>query len=152
MKRTLFISQPHGIGDILFIQKIILHYASLGFQVVVPIWDKLSWMLYYILPYENVEYPLLSVKNGVYTGNFKFADIFFFLNTAADDFHDPGSHVYKSPVIYNGEDGENSVVFLALGASYIRCNDKMMPSKYNFVGHGFLGLDEICPPQASPAC
>src|ERR1700679_656386 len=137
MRRTLLISQPHGIGDILFIQKIILNYACRGFQVIVPIWDRFAWMRYYILPHQNVEYPLLSVNNGTYTGNFKFSDVFFFLNAAADNFDDPGSDVYKSPVIYDGEDPENSVVFLALGASYIRCNDKMMPSKYNFVGMDF---------------
>ena len=133
-KKTCMICQPHGIGDILFVQKIILHYAELGFHVVVPILERLSWMRYYIVPHEDVEYPLISVRDGVWGGGFKFANIFLALHAASSGQQNKENASYANPVLYNGGDEENSFIFLALGSSYQWLKENMMPAKYLYAG------------------
>jgi hypothetical protein len=136
-QKTIIICQPFGIGDILFIQKIIHHYASLGFRVVVPILDTFAWMRYYIAQRENVEYPLLKIKNGALGGDFKFADAFMSLSAAAGPQGDLSTGTFKTPILYNDGDEENGFIFLALGSSYMWLKDKVMPAKYRFVNLDF---------------
>ncbi len=132
-RKTIMICQPFGIGDLLFIQKIILHYASKGFNVVTPIWEGVSWMRHYLAPHQNVEYPLVKVApDGVVSGDFKFAEPFFRLSDAAGPNGDVSTGTFKTPLLYNGGDEENGFIFLALGSSYMWLNDKVMPSKYRF--------------------
>ena len=43
-KQVIMIDQPQGIGDILFIQKIVRHFADKGFKVVLPVAEKYRWV------------------------------------------------------------------------------------------------------------
>jgi hypothetical protein len=137
-QKTIMICQPFGIGDVLFVQKIILHYASRGFRVVVPILDIIAWMRHYIVPHQNVEYPLIKVDSyTTVSGDFKFAEAFLALSDASGPRGDYSTGTFKTPVIYNAGDEENSFIFLALGSSYQWLNDKLMPAKYHFVDLDF---------------
>lgn len=135
MKKTLFVSQPFGIGDLLFIQKIIRHYADAGYRVVVPIIDSLAWMRYYLLPYEGVEYPIVNRRHGQWFGDFKFADIFIELYKKA--LFETDNPLFDSLVVYNGGDEDAGFYFLPISESYVHLKDKLMPAKYNFVKLGF---------------
>lgn len=134
-RTTAMISQAFGIGDILFIQKMILRYASLGFRVVVPIEDRLSWMRYYLVPREGVEYPLLSKRKGEWLGTFQNADAFLKLSHAAAT--DKTTELYKKPIYFKGDTEEDSFVFLPIASSYELLSGKMMPAKYDYVGMEF---------------
>ncbi|MFA5041784.1 MAG: hypothetical protein WC464_09160, partial [Bdellovibrionales bacterium] len=133
LRKTIMICQPFGIGDVLFIQKIIHHYASRDFKVVVPILDAIGWMRYYLAPRKNVEYPLISVKDGVASGDFKFAEPFFSLSDAAGPKGDFSTGTFKTPILYNRGDEVDGFIFLALGSSYKWLNDTVMSSKYRYV-------------------
>ncbi|MFA5041105.1 MAG: hypothetical protein WC464_05685 [Bdellovibrionales bacterium] len=133
-KKTCMICQPHGIGDILFIQKIIRNYADFGYRVVVPIAQNLSWLRAYLAPHEDIAYPLMTMNNGAWYGDFKFASIFLGLHEASRAPADTKELSFKSPIVYNGGDPENGFTFIALGSSYQWLNDNMMTSKYRFVG------------------
>ncbi len=134
-KPTMMIGQAFGIGDVLFIQKIIHHYADMGFHVVAPILNNISWIRYYIKPHPNVEYPVLLSRRGHFTGSFKFADIYTQLYEGM--LRDVKNPLYKTAIIYNEADIDNGFIFLPLSSSYAALNDKLMPSKYNFVGLDF---------------
>jgi len=58
MKKPCYVYQPVGIGDILFIQKLVRHYADSGHRVVCPILDRFEWLLP-TLAYPGVSYPLI---------------------------------------------------------------------------------------------
>ena len=51
--KICLIYQPCGLGDILFIQKIVKHWTNLGFRVILPVVYELEWLNDYI---ENVDF------------------------------------------------------------------------------------------------
>ena len=56
----IMIDQPHGIGDVMFIQKIVRRYADMGFKVIYPLLDRHAWAANYFEPHPNVEYQILG--------------------------------------------------------------------------------------------
>ena len=137
MKRTVFICQPFGIGDILFIQKIILHFAEIGYHVVVPIIDTLAWIRYYLRPHPDVDYPIINRNGGKWTGDFKFADLYVQLYAGA--FFEMDNPIYNVPVVYKDADPEEGFIFFALNTSGDRLKSKLMPAKYEFAGLDYSG-------------
>jgi hypothetical protein len=135
MKKTVFICQPFGIGDILFIQKIILHFASAGYHVVVPIIDSLDWMRYYLIPHPDVEYPTIKRNGGKWSGNFKHAGLYVQMYAGA--FFELDNPVYNVPLLYKDGDPEEGFMFVALNTSGDRLQKKLMPAKYEFLGLDF---------------
>jgi hypothetical protein len=130
-KKTCLICQPFGIGDILFIQKIVHYFADQGYRVVVPILDSLSWMRYYLLPRDDVEYPLIKTTKGPWHGDFEHAEIFLSLYYKC--FFEPENELFKKPIVFNDGDPETGFYFIALSESYKTLHENLMPAKYKFV-------------------
>ena len=57
--KTCFVYQPQGIGDMIFIQKIVHHYKALGYKIIFPLFEYYSWMIPY-LSQDMVEFPLIN--------------------------------------------------------------------------------------------
>lgn len=48
MQKQIIISQPFGLGDLLFIEPIFRHFHEQGYQVFCPVDDHYYWLMYYI--------------------------------------------------------------------------------------------------------
>lgn len=75
--KTCFIYQPQGTGDIIFIQKIIHHYKSLGYKIVFPLYPYFIWLKEY-LAQDLVEFPMLGADRTIQEP-FENSDRFFYL-------------------------------------------------------------------------
>jgi hypothetical protein len=123
MKRACYVYQPVGIGDILFIQKLVKHYADGGYRVVCPILDKFEW-LRPSLAYPDVSYPLIRGRSVQF---FDHCQEFFALAKRSDE--DLANPVYWRPV------ETPHFLFLPLGSSHRRYGDhRVMPCKYESSG------------------
>ena len=112
----IFIDQPHGIGDYLFIQKIAKHYAGKGLDVVVPILDRIKWVADYLEPHPKISCPVLGT-------DYEFSNDFTNLHNQTS------KNPFKSPVKF-----ADKFVFLPVGSSYQAVKGSMMTSKYSFLG------------------
>lgn len=126
MKKPCFICQPFGIGDILFIQKIIRHCAAQGLRVIVPLRPDLRWLRYHLLPHPDIEYPLLKEVNGRYQGDFEFSETFLELWRMSE--HNLEDERFNYPL------SNNDFMFLGLAALWKRLPNNLMPGKYEFAG------------------
>jgi hypothetical protein len=123
MKRSCYVHQPLGIGDILYIQKLVKHYADSGYRVVCPILDKFEWMQP-TLAYPGVSYPLIR---GRAVQPFEHCQEFFALAKRADE--DIENPVFRHPV------DTPHFLFLPLGPSHHRFGaHRVMPAKYEMCG------------------
>jgi hypothetical protein len=103
--KTCIIKQPAGIGDILFCQGIVKHYADNGYHVVYPLKSNLTYLKDY-LTYPNVEFCDID-------SNFAYKE-----------------HYSSDVSIFN-----DNFVFLNLDTSFrYTPNDGIMPSKYQMIG------------------
>jgi len=113
--KTCFIYQPSGVGDILFTQKIAQHYKNLGYKIVWPLYEYVSWMKEY-LPTDGISYPILSNDRKILEP-FEYSDKFYYLmgSTYA---------LFRKPVV-------------ALDFIYVSCgpatliDNEMMTAKYD---------------------
>jgi len=133
MKKTCLIHQQQGIGDLIFIQKIIRKYEEDGFNVICPILiqhrairDRFSS--------EHVRYPLISEQSTLME-NFEFALEHIYLVSQCESHF--GDSLFSKPI------DAGDFVFLALGPSYKRLPaDGMLQSKYRLAGMEFSGWQD----------
>jgi len=111
---TCFIYQPQGVGDIIFIQKVVHHYKNLGYKVIFPLYEYFGWLRPY-LEQEQVEYPLLSNDRKIMEP-FWASDRYYYLmgSTYA---------LFRKPVV------AVDFIYLSCGPSTLD-NSEMMTSKY----------------------
>jgi ADP-heptose:LPS heptosyltransferase len=131
-KVICLVGQPCGIGDIMFIQKILHHFADKGFRVVLPIFEQYAWLRYYLAPHADISYPLIFTSAEKWQCDFEHFDLFLSFGEGAMAQDNPDNAVYGSPVLYRGEGGP--MLFLSLSTSYQWRREKMMPSKYLMTG------------------
>jgi hypothetical protein len=62
--KTCFIYQPQGVGDIIFIQKIVHQYKKLGYKIVFPLYEYYNWIIPY-LEQKNISFPLIFQINSI---------------------------------------------------------------------------------------
>ncbi len=113
--KTCFIYQPQGVGDIIFIQKIVHHYKKLGYKIVFPLFEFYSWIIPYIES-QRVSFPLLN-NDRTLRDQFEFCDQFYYLMGSTDA-------LFRKPVI------ADDFIYLSCGPSTTERND-MMTGKYN---------------------
>ena len=75
--KTCLIYQPQGVGDIIFIQKIVQHYKNLGYKITFPLYPYFVWMRPY-LEQPDVEFPMLSNERTILEP-FQYSEQFFYL-------------------------------------------------------------------------
>ena len=124
MKKTCFIHQQQGIGDIIFIQKIVRKYGEQGFNVVCPILIQHRVARDYMST-ENAHYPLISEESKL-LDSFDFAREYIDLVSQCES--DDKATLFTKPV------DRGDYVFLALGPSYRRVPGGLMQSKYALAG------------------
>ena len=111
----IMIDQPHGIGDVMFIQKIVKRYADMGFKVVFPLLDRHYWIASYFESHPNVEYQILGT-------DFEYSNEFTKLH------NETANKPFTSPIRHS-----DKFVFLPIGSAYQAMNGSMMTSKYSFL-------------------
>ncbi len=125
MKRVCLIHQQQGIGDLLFIQKIVKKYCQEGFNVICPILTQHKIILNCVTT-ETARYPLISEKSALLE-SFEYARDHIFLVSACETHF--GDSLFARPL------DAGDFVFLALGPSYKRFpEDGVMLSKYRLAG------------------
>ncbi len=70
-EKICLIYQPCGLGDILFIQKIVHHWKNLGFKVILPVVYELAWLNDYI---DDVDFVSWGDKDRLLTHRDKLPD------------------------------------------------------------------------------
>jgi hypothetical protein len=113
--KTCFIYQPQGVGDIVFIQKIVHHYKNLGYKIVFPLFEFYSWMIPY-LKTPRVSFPLMNNDRSL-KDEFAFSDQFYYLMGSTDA-------LFRKPVI------ADNFIYLSCGPSTTE-RDQMMTGKYS---------------------
>lgn len=125
MQKVCLIHQPQGIGDILFIQKIVKKYCQDGFNVICPVKNEHK-IVRNCVTTESARYPLISGKSTLLE-NFEFARDYIFLISACETHF--GDSLFARPL------DAGDFVFLGLGPSYKRFpDDGVMQSKYRLAG------------------
>jgi hypothetical protein len=125
MKRICLIHQQQGLGDLLYIQKIVRKYSDDGFVVICPILNQHK-IVRDCLSSESARYPLISEKS-VLLETFDFAREHIYLVTQCETHF--GDSLFTRPV------DTGDFIFLALGPSYKRLTgDGLMRSKYRLAG------------------
>jgi len=112
--KSCFIYQPHGIGDILFVQKIVHHYKSLGYRIIFPIIDYYKWAIPYLVQ-DNVEFV-------VFTNDRQIIEPF--------DYSEQIKYFMKAPVLFEKPVHTFDFVYLHCGFSSFDEN-QLMRSKYS---------------------
>jgi hypothetical protein len=112
--KTCFIYQPQGIGDIIFIQKIVHQYKKLGYKIVFPLFEYYSWIIPY-LEQKNISFPLIN-NDRTLKGTFEFSDQFYYLMGSTNA-------VFRKPII------SEDFIYLSCGPSTTERNH-MMTGKY----------------------
>jgi len=134
MKKVCLIHQQQGIGDLLFIQKIVRKYSDDGFEVICPILNQHKIVRQYFST-ESARYPLISEK-GVLLETFDFAREHVYLVTQCETHF--GDSLFTKPI------DAGDFVFLALGPSYKRLpGDGIMRSKYRLAGIDSTGWQDF---------
>src|SRR5262245_32472053 len=110
MKTTCLIHQQQGIGDLIFIQKIIKKYAENGYNVICPIRIQHRVIRDHFSS-DQVRYPLISEQSTLLE-NFEFAREHVDLVSRCE------SHIGDSSFTEPFDGGD--FVFLALGPAYKR--------------------------------
>lgn len=124
MNKTCLIHQQQGIGDLIFIQKIIAKYVENNFNVICPIKVEHRVIKDHFST-DRVQYPLISEQSTLLEG-FDFArEHIRLVSECETNFEDSR---FAAP--YDAGD----LVFLALGPAYRRLQDGLMLSKYRLVG------------------
>jgi hypothetical protein len=124
MKKTCLIHQQQGIGDLIFIQKIVRKYVENNFNVICPIKIEHRVIRDHFSA-EAVRYPLIS-EDGKLLERFEFDHEHVRLVSECEtDFADAR---FAAP-FHRGD-----FVFLALGPAYRRVADGLMLSKYLLAG------------------
>jgi hypothetical protein len=141
MKKTCLIHQPQGLGDLLFIQKIVKKYCEDGFNVICPILSRHK-IVQNCLTTESAHYPLISDK-GVILESFDFARDHVFLVGACETHR--GESLFTKPL------DAGDFVFLALGPSYKRLPEGLMLSKYGLAGIDSSGWQDFVTITRNPA-
>jgi hypothetical protein len=113
--RTCFIYQPQGVGDIVFIQKIVHHYRKLGYKIVFPLFEFYSWIIPY-LQGPNISFPLIN-NDRTLKDSFEFSEQFYYLMGSTNA-------LFRKPVI------SDEFIYLSCGPSTTERND-MMVGKYS---------------------
>jgi len=113
--KTCFIYQPQGVGDIIFIQKVIHHYKSLGYKIVWPLYPYFIWLKEY-LAQDGVEFPLLGGDRKIFEP-FENSEKFFYLmgSTYA---------LFRKPVV------ALDFIYLSCGPATLDA-EEMMTAKYS---------------------
>ena len=125
MKKTCLIHQQQGVGDLIFIQKIVRQYSEDGFNVICPILNQHK-VIRNLFSTESARYPLISDKS-VLLESFDFAQEHVYLVTQCETHF--GDSLFTKPI------DAGDFVFLALGPSYKRLPaDGLMESKYRLAG------------------
>ena len=124
MKKTCLIHQQQGIGDLIFIQKIIGKYVENDFNVICPIKIEHRVIKDHFST-ERVHYPLISAESTL-VERFPFdQDHVRLVSECETNFADSR---FARP--YEAGD----FVFLALGPAYRQLPDGLMLSKYRLAG------------------
>jgi len=113
--KSCFIYQPHGIGDILFVQKIVHYYKTLGYKIIFPIIEYYQWAIPY-LAQENVEFPIFTNDRQIIEP-FEHSDQIDYLMKAT-------GALFRRPV------HALDFVYLPCGASTLDYKNDLMKSKY----------------------
>ncbi len=130
MRKTCLIHQQQGLGDLIFIQKIIQTYANYDYNVVCPILLQHRVIRDHFTT-DRVRYPLISEQSTLME-DFEFAREHVYLVSQCESHF--GDSLFTKPL-----DG-GDFVFLALGPAYKRLpQDGLMLSKYRLVGMDFSG-------------
>lgn len=124
--KTCFIYQPQGIGDIIFIQKIVSHYKQLGYKIVWPLYPYFGWLRTY-LAQEGVEFPLLSNDRKI-DEPFEHSDQFHYLMGSA-------YAIFRKPV------HALDFVYLSCGPATL-LDEEMMTSKYSVADVSYDGWQD----------
>ncbi len=128
MKKTCLIHQQQGIGDLIFIQKIIRKYVDNDFNVICPILIQHRVIRDHFST-EEVRYPLISEQSTLLE-DFEFAREHVYLVSQCEEHF--GDSLFTKPV------DAGDFVFLALGPAYKRLPaDGLMLSKYRLTGMEF---------------
>ena len=135
MKKTCLIHQQQGIGDLIFIQKIIKKYVENDFNVICPILIQHRVIREHFSS-DQVQYPLISEQSTL-LDNFEFAREHIYLVSQCESQF--GDSLFTKPL-----DGDD-FVFLPLGPAYKRLPDGLMLSKYRLVGMDFSDWQEYVP-------
>jgi hypothetical protein len=106
----ILIDQPAGIGDILFIQKIVKELSSEGHEVFLPVKDSLSWMCDYL--------PTVTVASKCEGLRF---DSTLKLDGCERLF--PGEKIMKSKYILAGKSPTNYIDYLDITRNFDREED-----------------------------
>jgi len=126
MKKLCLICQPFGMGDILFLQKIVWHCAALGYRIIFPLRADLKWLRYHLISPGDVSYPTLKEIKGIYSADFEMGQEFLALwNMAEWELSDKR---FDYPV------GGDSFLFLGFAALWKRLSTELMAGKYEFFG------------------
>jgi len=112
--KSCFVYQPQGLGDIIFVQKIVHHYKSLGYRIIFPIIEHYKWAIPYF-EQSNVEFVVLTNDRKVIEP-FEHSDQITYLMQSTDA-------LFRRPV------HALDFVYLSCGPSTIDSNE-MMTSKY----------------------
>ena len=136
MKKTCLIHQQQGIGDLIFIQKIIAKYVEDGFDAVCPIKIEHKVIRDHFSS-DRVRYPLISEQSRLLE-DFEFMhDHVRLVSECESQF---GDLAFAKPFEGDG------FVFLALGPAYKRLPaDGLMLSKYRLTGMDYAGWQDHVP-------
>ena len=136
MKKTCLIHQQQGIGDLIFIQKIIAKYVEDGFDVVCPIKIEHKVIRDHFSS-DRVRYPLISEQDRLLE-DFEFMhDHVRLVSECESQF---GDLAFAKPFEGDG------FVFLALGPAYKRLPaEGLMLSKYRLAGIDYAGWQDHVP-------
>jgi hypothetical protein len=124
MRRTCLIHQQQGIGDLIFIQKIVRKYAENGFNVICPIKSEHRAIRDHFST-EEIHYPLISEQDKLLE-RFPFDEQHVRLVSECETNFDDDR--FAAPF------DAGDFIFLALGPAYRRQPEGLMLSKYRLVG------------------
>ena len=94
MKKTCLIHQQQGVGDLIFIQKIVKQYSEDGFNVICPILNQHK-VIRNLFSTESARYPLISDKS-VLLESFDFAQEHVYLVTQCETHF--GDSLFTKPI------------------------------------------------------
>lgn len=124
--KTCFIYQPQGVGDIIFIQKVVHHYKSLGYKIVFPLYPYFIWLKTY-LAQDGVEFPMLGGDRTILEP-FNNSDKFFYLMGSTHA-------LFRKPV------HAVDFVYLSCGPATLD-SEEMMTAKYSVADISYEGWQD----------
>jgi hypothetical protein len=137
VKKACLVHQQQGVGDLVFIQKILKTYAQDGYQVFCPIREE-HVIVRDRFSTGEIRYPLIS-EQGKLRERFDFDTDH--VRLVSDCESETATEDFTRPVYGNG------FVFLALGPAYKRMpKDGLMNSKYRLAEIDFGGWQDAVTP------